>query len=161
MYSTNYVQSVLTTEKMWDTTMQWLSLSTDPVTNTTINVTTDCRGWGNYYNAPVTGITKYNASSPWGTNWSTATTPQTKGTTSSDKWLLPTGHSDYTKRNNIYDLAGNLWEWTNSLKTGSSSYSIRGGGYSFDGTLIVATSRGNGSDSGYNYLGFRPALLIK
>lgn len=43
-------------------------------------------------------------SSKWG-NYSDDKFPNTTG-------LINTGKYDETKRNNIYDLAGNLWEWT-------------------------------------------------
>ena len=43
-------------------------------------------------------------SSTWG-NYSDDKFPNTTG-------LINTGKYDETKRNNIYDLAGNLWEWT-------------------------------------------------
>lgn len=39
------------------------------------------------------------------------------------KYLLGTGVTNYTKRNNIYDLAGNCWEWT----TESDSSDLRVG----------------------------------
>lgn len=48
------------------------------------------------------------------------------------------------KANNIYDLAGNNWEWTQE-RHGSGSYVMRGGGYNLMG----------GSCPGYAY----PAAL--
>ena len=47
-------------------------------------------------------------SSTWG-NYSDDKFPNTTG-------LINTGKYDETKRNNIYDLAGNLWEWTTEAK---------------------------------------------
>ena len=43
-----------------------------------------------------------------------------------------TGQWKETKANNIYDLAGNNWEWTQE-RYGSSSYVMRGGGYNLMG----------------------------
>ena len=43
-----------------------------------------------------------------------------------------TGRWEETKANNIYDLAGNNWEWTQE-RCGSSNYVMRGGGYSLMG----------------------------
>lgn len=37
-----------------------------------------------------------------------------------------------TKANNIYDLAGNNWEWTQE-RYGSGDYVMRGGGYNLMG----------------------------
>lgn len=55
-----------------------------------------------------------------------------------------TGQWEDTKANNIYDLAGNNWEWTQE-KYGSGNYVMRGGGYNLMG----------GSCSGSDY----PAAL--
>ena len=43
-----------------------------------------------------------------------------------------TGQWEETKANNIYDLAGNSWEWTQE-RYGSDSYVMRGGGYNLMG----------------------------
>ena len=43
-----------------------------------------------------------------------------------------TGQWEETKANNIYDLAGNNWEWTQE-RYGSDSYVMRGGGYNLMG----------------------------
>ena len=130
----SHVQSTLITDRMWETTMQWLE-------NANINVSSDSRSWGNYSNAAVTEITEYSTNG--GESWTTVSSTK-KGSTS---WLLKTGHTDYTSRKNIYDLAGNLWELTNS---GSSftEYVIRGGDYDYSGTSNPAAYRGNYSNAG-------------
>lgn len=43
-----------------------------------------------------------------------------------------TGQWEEAKANNIYDLAGNNWEWTQE-RYGSDSYVMRGGGYNLMG----------------------------
>ena len=43
-----------------------------------------------------------------------------------------TGQWEETKANNIYDLAGNNWEWTQE-RCGSDNYVMRGGGYNLMG----------------------------
>ena len=51
-----------------------------------------------------------------------------------------TGYSDYWKANNIYDLAGNYYEWTQEAN--STGYRIsRGGGYNGSGSLYPASAR--------------------
>ncbi|MDD2376825.1 MAG: hypothetical protein PHD15_05225 [Clostridia bacterium] len=51
------------------------------------------------------------------------------------------GYSEYWKSNNIYDLAGNVWEWTNEIY---SSYRIcRGDDFAFGGNEVPASFRDN------------------
>jgi hypothetical protein len=99
--SSTYIQSGLVTGKQWDTVMKWLQ-------NSGKNISSNSISWGNYKNAGVTNVTQYSTND--GAAW-TSISSTTKGTTVS--WQLKTGHSEYTKANNIYDLAGNLSEWTN------------------------------------------------
>ena len=47
-----------------------------------------------------------------------------------------TGRSEYWKANNIYDLAGNTWEWTQELSAGMHGNG-RGGSYQEDGDITV------------------------
>ena len=108
MYSSGSVQSGLLTGTMWDTVMKWLQNAGYSVTDST--------AWGNYNNAPVTNITEYSTNYE---RWLTASSV-TKGTSTS--WLLKTGHSKYTEANNIYDLAGNMYEWTNEIFSSGRVY---------------------------------------
>ena len=75
-----------------------------------------------------------------------------------------TGYSEYWKANNIYDLAGNCWEWTQEADSrGSRAY--RGGGFSVvSGSNLPASGRSyDGGVPGYgsNSYGSRPTLIIK
>ncbi len=120
------VKSGLVTGTMWDTTLQWL-LKTEAVTNKELNE--DSSNWGNYRTSTIPGVTSYslNAESEWIEKMG-----KKFGSTedkSDYKWLLKTGNTEYTKRNNIYDLAGNLWEWTTEVfDTEHDSYRIRRSG---------------------------------
>ena len=74
--------------------------------------------------------------------------------------LIETGEYEETEKNHIYDLAGNLWEWTTEL------HSIRGKVYR-GGSYVYPGSEGNCSNrhdevSGdkISYIGFRTALYI-
>ncbi len=63
-------------------------------------------------------------STSWGNYSNDAFSPNADGST--------TGLWEEAKSNNIYDLAGNNWEWTQEHH-GSDSYVMRGGGYNLMG----------------------------
>ena len=67
--------------------------------------------WGNYYDSEFEYIDKYG-------------TKTTKAKNHAKE--IPTGNSEYTKANNIYDLAGNTREWTMETR-GLEMRAIRGG----------------------------------
>ena len=73
--------------------------------------------------------------------------------------IINTG-TERTVANNIYDLAGNLAEWTTeAYNTASRVY--RGGNYYNSGSDDPACSRYNIRPSiGLDYIGFRPALFL-
>ena len=92
---------------------------------------------------------------------------------------LPTGALDITKKNNIYDLAGNMWEWTTEIgehkiidtTTNMIVYDtndkepfavLRGGGFNiFGSTYSVAYSVGNHRIDSYDiHVSFRVVLYI-
>ena len=60
-------------------------------------------------------------------------------------WMLKTGHTDYTKRKNIYDLAGNQWEYTSERFINSDGVIcvvVRGAQIAHVGNHGVASMRG-------------------
>ena len=76
----------------------------DSKCKTTYEVVEDSTSWGNYSNNEF----------------------------AAKKGYAGTGTYEETKSNNIYDLAGNNWEWTNERSRGGG-YAARGGGYSVMG----------------------------
>ena len=75
------------------------------------------------------------------------------------KVLVPTGQT--TPVCNIYDMGGNVWEWTTeSFSSSTYPYTARGGGYSSDFTNFPAGYRGNGSGSAGVDIGFRLTLFM-
>ena len=70
------------------------------------------------------------------------------------------GFNENWKVKNIYDLAGNVWEWTSEAN--GSYFIIRGGSYLSDGSDNPVSFRNNFNASYTNgNLGFRPRLYIK
>ena len=96
----------------WDETLKWLI---DSGEKTYSEVGNDSTSWGNYSGSAFTYIN---------TSGGTAT----KNAKSSI--IVPTGSTERNKANNIYDLAGNVYDWTMEF-TGFTRY-CRGG--MFNGT---------------------------
>ncbi len=133
---------------LWDATLEWF---VDVGAKTTGGVTITYREVGDY-------------SSDWG-NCDNTTFEYIK--TNGEKVLkdtstiIPTGSAEYTKVNNIYDMAGNAREWT--LEVGSpGGRSRRGSNYSSIGTPADARIDYNPTiNYGYNDFGSRAALYVK
>ena len=74
--------------------------------------------------------------------------------------LLSTGASETFSKQGIYDLAGNVWEWTLEYTAISSGpCAKRGGNYSSSGSYTPAAYRNNDNTTGYgDSIGFRLSL---
>ena len=125
---------------------------------------------GNYPNNAWTitrETAKYTTNSNSDKTWTLISSETNKAKTknASTSILLTTGASEDFKTKNIYDLAGNVMEWTNEIYSTNSNFRvIRGGYYSRNGTSTPVSNRNvNGfypSDC-LSYIGFRPVLYIK
>ena len=93
---------------------------------TTANINSDSSAWGNYSNVGRTiSSNKAKQSTDYGSTWTTIT-----GTKPASSVLLTTGASEETKKMNIYDFAGNEYEWTLEKTSDSSGpCASRGGSY--------------------------------
>ena len=103
----------------WNRTLNWILETNNNMSLADINE--DSTSWGNYSNSKFSFTGKYSTDS--GKNFTDATASTEKPEYSNE--LLGTGVTDYTKKNNIYDLAGNCWEWTTESES-SGSRGIRG-----------------------------------
>ena len=167
MYNNNYVSSGLITGTQWDVILNKFKskagLSDSDITNS--------NGWGNYKNTAIayTGrkATAYYSSNYWYLPVFGST--ETSTTTSySDNHgdLLTTGASDTTQKYHIFDIAGNLWEWTeeDSHYATSGQYRVfRGGCYNSASSDRPACYRDGVDTVSYTSftLGFRAVLYIK
>ena len=125
----------------------------------------DSSSWGNYMDVdfPVAEGNKYAISSNYTLGeWADVPENYTKPSYSSsgNGVLLSIGATERNSKMNIYDLAGNLYEWTLEKSTNDiNPCAIRGGFYSDSGSFNPASFRYNDStSSSVNLIGFRPAL---
>ena len=107
----------------WDVTMNWLISSGAKTSN---EVNKDSSSWGNYKDS---------------TENAKVTVTEEDGTTTNKYGRKQnTGYSEYWKANNIYDLAGNCYEWTQEAY--SANYrACRGGDYVSYGSSYPASLR--------------------
>ena len=137
----------------WDLALKFIkensSLSeTDLSSNST--------GWGNYLNSEFTSESNSGYSLDYGISWKLGA--YTKS--ASREMCFATGACNNFAKNNIYDLAGNVSEWTLEKYADSGISGVtRGGSYGDNGYMKPAFSRNfiNVNDSSLA-LGFRAVL---
>ena len=148
----------------WDLVCKFLEVKGGMAT---ADINLKSTSWGNYNNARIENITSgkyaiYNGSTLG--EWNKISGSYTKQDSGNDcKTLLSTGISDYTKKMNIYDFAGNEWKWTLEHATSYSSYPCadRGGSSNNAGSSDPASERVSDITT-YNYenVGFRTTLYV-
>ena len=119
----------------WDRTLNWLIETKAKTEN---EVFGNSSSWGNYNDS--TGNAKTN-SGPSNMNYTT-------------------GRNEAWKANNIYDLAGNVRDWT--TEANSSDLRVCRGGFCNDNGSSYPASNRDDLDSDYSngYIGVRPALYL-
>ena len=147
----------------WDTVCRKISSTGKNVLDST--------EWGNYYNNTTTAYEKLNTlyAVHNRTTWTSAKTYNKGQVTgapknSGDNMLeLATGASEDFKAYNIYDIAGNMWEWTTETTNPEDGYAVlRGGGFSSNGSDYPAVcSNGSAGVAVCNiFIGFRVVLYL-
>ena len=167
LYDNNsYVQSGLITGTQWDMMMKFLSDSSDYSDMKSTN-------WGNYDNVSLSNLRGYytnvNTSNASTDGFKDASSFTTNSGTSS--WvILTTGSTSQVLRKGLYDVAGNLWEWTQEASyvanlgynTTYNTYNLRGGSFYDACAGRPACYRGCAyAPSTSTDRGFRPVLYIK
>ncbi|MBQ8042655.1 MAG: SUMF1/EgtB/PvdO family nonheme iron enzyme, partial [Clostridia bacterium] len=167
--NTNYgVVSTLTYGVQWDRTLAWwLEVGAKDGKENVVTSVTDSASYGNYSNHVIAAgdlnegakYAAYDSDNYKLNSYQTATTSSTKA--SGTRWALSTGALKVANVNNIYDMAGNMWEWT---MEGYSTYyrTLRGGGFVVGGSSSPVSNRvsnyPNYASSSYS---FRSSLYIK
>lgn len=179
MYSNNYVSSGLITGTQWDVMLKKMVGKTigettgdSKVILTEADLINSLK-WGNHMDnsIPYTGrLARTDCGSTTSNYWTLKpfggeTTGTTASYNSNNGDLLTTGASKTVQVYHIYDLAGNLWEWTEEVShyEKNNNYRVsRGGSYINASGLYPACYRNYYSVS-YTALnvGFRVVLYIK
>ena len=158
MINTEYVRSGLVTGTMWDMMMKFMSTSSNYSDLKSSN-------WGNYNDTAVTymaGRGRYliaNSSNGSISNAAVSDNGYHYG-------IRTTASSEDVKRKNLYDVAGNMWEWTQEtayiINDSNLIYNLRGGSYHHVHTDYPVCYRvcGQVANTGTD-CGFRPALFIR
>ena len=135
---------------------------------------TDSTSWGNYYNASFTinrgkyakygeldsDWNEYNTALESCVKYENGISTKISASSYSKGIILTTGASDACNKQNIYDLAGNVWEWTLEYTSSSSSPCARRGGfYHNSGSNYPASNRDrDGTTYSYYSIGARVSL---
>ena len=136
-----YVETGIIWKSQWDRTLTWLIESKN---KTLEEISIDSSSWGNYNDATFEYIND-------GGNIVTKSLGTPK--------RIPTGSSEYTRANNIYDLAGNVYDWT--LYGVIDTRLCMGGDSGCNGSTSASKYTGNYPTVSYGTRGCRAMLYIK
>ena len=158
----------------WDLVCKFLEVkgNWDTTTNTAqYYIKQNSKDWGNYLNSSITlvrgkyNINPYISSSTWetfskDTSGYVTSSKTVSGSSATRYELLTTGASEDTNKMNIYDFAGNEYEWTLEKNNNNNDFcTYRGGAYYRNGNQYPASNRLNTSITFSNmYIGLRPSL---
>ncbi len=145
----------------WDLVLKYIETKNKDIK---LKLTSDSKNIGNYYSSDFIlnrgKFAQYNALANWydfnsEVKTDLVTGNKKKAQNSNDNAiLLTTGASEANNLQNIYDIAGNLWEWTLEKNSEDSPCVIRGGSYSNDSNCPAKyrynfTTSGSGDNIGF------------
>ena len=150
----------------WDLVLAFMSKDTAKITSTDV-LTKDSTTIGNHHNSTFDlNRGKYAQNGQLGNPWknfdsaldsivvSNETTGKMKKTEQSsyeNAILLTTGGTEQSKVMNIYDIAGNVFEWTLEKTSSYGPCALRGGTFNSTGSFNPAAYRGTGSTDFSNF----------
>ena len=157
-------QSGLVTGTQWDVACEFIGWD---IANS------DCSEWGCYASVQSQKYTGYHSSDK-SSNWiyeenvvkEGAVVDETNPLADGKGWVFPTGkfvnsNGGNTSKKNIFDMAGNVWEWTTEIPihVSENSYVVRGG-CAGDPGVFCASARYGGPWYSWN-IGFRMVLYVE
>ena len=138
----------------WDLVLAFMSKDTTRITDTSI-LTSNSRTIGNYSDNLWT---IKNANAQYLSSGKFVQCPNPFKKESGSSILLTTGADSSFSVQNIYDIAGNVWEWTlEKTSNVSTPCAVRGGHFS-GGSSIAAAYRVNDNTTDASHIGFRLSL---
>ena len=144
------VKSMLCTGAAWDSMLDFIKDSSHNVTSS--------NSWGNYKNSDTYKV--YRGSLYSNSTWSAANPTNGSDVTKNKTILLTTGATERNSSKNIYDVAGNCYEWTTEAN-GTDSRVVRGGYYDVNGSDVPASRRDNCTPTlSDSFFSFRPLLYV-
>ena len=150
----------------WDLTLKYIEKKNATVRSNLISNSTTI---GNYYNSGFTLTRGKFAQHGALLKWYEFNSEEKKDLVSESKkkaqslasnaMLLTTGATEATNLQQIYDIAGNVYEWTMEYEPNSNNYVFRGGSSDNDGLTAPAKYRiSDNNVNSYHDLGFRIGL---
>ena len=152
--NSNYTSSLMFGIQ-WDLVCKYLEVKGKL---TTANINSDSSAWGNYSNVTRTiSSNKAKQTTNSGSTWTTIT-----GTKPASRVLLTAGATEETNKMNIYDFAGNEFEWTLEKTSDSGNpCALRGGNCNVSGSNYPDSYRDGDSTAHASYgIGFRPTIYV-
>ena len=174
-YENENVKSQLIDSYAWDTIIDWIEKE-EPT------IGSDSTGYGNYFNSGIQFIDSLYATHQYGNEWILSSTYKKGNSTATGYTELATGvkiSSDSAIKNkvkNIYDMAGNMWEWTTEVGNNNMTQTVlneeqamlatyavfRGGSFnSYGSDCTVSIRYGTEIEHCDVDIGFRVVLYIK
>ena len=155
IYTNSSFTSTLLTGAGFDRTLGWI-VNTN---NNLAQITEDSTSWGNYYNANFTVLSTAKYSTDNGNSYTQISGSYTKQ--ESSNIILTTGATNTRNvLNNIFDLAGNVNEWTSESRENEKV--CRGGCSVYNGAIKTVSIREAESSGNFcsENIGFRIALYL-
>ena len=171
----NSITSQLIDSYAWDTTVDWIGKEVSGIGD-------NSTGYGNYASSNIKFLDSLYAVHQYSDDWIISQTYKKGNGTTTGYTELATGvtaieeSSSKNKTKNIYDMAGNMWEWTTEVGNHSSTEALltkdqatianyavlRGGSFGGDGSDSPISKRyGYHSSSVHDVaIGFRVVLYI-